>query len=123
MKIKYSFTILLSVITVISLFSCKKTKNEDPQLAVSASTIIFSAEGGTQDISVSGNADWSISNPGFSWLQLSKTSGNSGSTVVQLKTLSDNTTGATRSVILNISSSNGQARRVTVSQAPTLYPG
>jgi endoglucanase len=123
MKIKYSFVKLIALVTVVSLFSCKKTKNEDPQLTVDASTITFMPEGGTQDISVSGNADWSISNPGFSWLQLSKTSGNSGSTVVQLKTLSDNTTGATRSVILNISSSNGQARRVTVSQAPTLYPG
>jgi aryl-phospho-beta-D-glucosidase BglC (GH1 family) len=123
MKIKYSFTILLSVITVISLFSCKKSKNEDPQLAVSASTVTFAAEGGTQDISVSGNADWNISNPAYSWLQLSTTSGNSGSTVIQLKTLSDNTTGATRSGVLYISSSNGQGRRLTVSQAPTIYPG
>lgn len=123
MKFKYSFRILITLIAVLSLFSCKKTKNEDPQLTVSASTITFMPEGGTQKISVSGNANWSISNPVFAWLQLSTTSGNSGSTVVQLKTLSDNTTGATRSGILYISSSNGQARRVTVSQAPTIYPG
>nr|WP_294796591.1 cellulase family glycosylhydrolase [uncultured Mucilaginibacter sp.] len=120
---KIHFKYILAGLIFISIAACKKTKDPDPELTVSASTITFMPEGGTQDISVSGNADWTISNPIFSWLQLSKTSGNSGSTVVQLQTLSDNTTGATRSGILNITSSNGQARRVTVTQAPTLYPG
>jgi aryl-phospho-beta-D-glucosidase BglC (GH1 family) len=117
------FKYILVCLFFISITACKKTKDPDPELSVSASTITFMPEGGTQDISVLGNADWTISNPAFSWLQIIKMSGSSGSTVVQLKTLSDNTTGATRSAILNISSSNGQARRVTVSQAPTLYPG
>src|SRR5688572_17682881 len=98
----------------ISITACKKTSSPDPELTVSASTITFMAAGGTQDISVSGNADWSISNPAYAWLKLSTTSGGSGIAVVQLTTLSDNTTGATRSGILNITSSNGQARRVTV---------
>ena len=77
MKLKYSFAILMSLITVISLFSCKKTKNEAPQLTVNASTITFTADenGGTQDITVSGNSDWSISNPAYAWLKLSTTSG------------------------------------------------
>lgn len=123
MKIKYSFTILISLIAVISLFSCKKTKNPDPQLTVSAPTITFTGDGGSQDITVAVNADWSVDNPAYSWLQLSTTSGKSGSTVIHLTTLSQNGTGASRSGILFISSSNGQARRVIVSQAPTLYPG
>jgi len=125
MKIKYSFAILIYLFTVVSLFSCKKTKNEAPQLTVSASTITFTADenGGAQDITVSGNADWNISNPAYAWLQLSTTSGNSGSTVIHLTTISQNGTGATRSAILYISSSNGQARRVTVIQAPTIFPG
>src|SRR4051812_24391360 len=124
MKIKYSLAILISFITVISLFSCKKTKNEDPKLTVSAATITFTADGngGAQDITVSGNSDWSISNPAYAWLQLSTISGNSGSTVIHVTTISENNTGATRSGILYISSSNGQARRVTVIQAPTIYP-
>jgi aryl-phospho-beta-D-glucosidase BglC (GH1 family) len=117
------FKYILAGLFFISIAACKKTKNEAPQLSVSASTITFLADGGTQDISISGNADWSINNPAYSWLQLSATSGNSGSTVIQLTTLSENSTGATRSVILYISSSNGQARRVTVTQAPTIYPG
>jgi len=117
------FKYILAGLFFISIAACKKTKNEAPQLSVSASTITFLADGGTQDISVLGNADWSISNPAYAWLQLSTTSGNSGSTVIHLTTLSENSTGATRSVILYISSSNGQARRVTVTQAPTIYPG
>jgi endoglucanase len=56
MKIKYSFTILISLITVISLFSCKKTKTPAPQLTVSASTINFTGDGGSQDITVYSNA-------------------------------------------------------------------
>jgi aryl-phospho-beta-D-glucosidase BglC (GH1 family) len=123
MKIKYSFTILISLIAVIFLLSCKKTKNPDPQLTVSVPTITFTGDGGSQDITVAGNADWSIDNPAYSWLQLSTTSGKSGNTVIHLTTLSENGTGTSRSGILFISSSNGQARRVIVSQAPTLYPG
>lgn len=121
MKNKYCFTILISLITVISLFSCKKI-NPDPQLAVSTPTVTFTGDGGGQDLSVSSNADWTISNPAYSWLQLSTTSGNSGNTVIHLTTLSSNGTGASRSAVLYIDCSNGQARRVTVTQAPTIYP-
>jgi endoglucanase len=123
MKIKYSFAILISLFVVGSLFSCKKTKNPDPQLTVSASTIAFEGDGGTQDITIISNADWSVSNPAFSWLQLSATSGKGGSTVIHVIATSPNGTGATQSAMLEISSSNGQARRVTVTQAPTIYPG
>jgi len=122
MKIKYPFKIFIFLITIVSLLSCKKANNPDPQLTVSASTITFTAEGGTEDISVSGNTDWSISNPAYSWLQLSTTSGNSGSTVIHLTILSLNTTAVSRSAVLLISSSNGQARRVVVSQIPFIYP-
>nr|MBB6141869.1 aryl-phospho-beta-D-glucosidase BglC (GH1 family) [Mucilaginibacter sp. X5P1] len=86
------------------------------------STITFAGNGGTQDITVTSNADWSVSNPALSWLQLSATSGKSGSTVIHVTATSPNNTGASQSAILEISSSNGQARRVTVSQAANLYP-
>ena len=121
MKIKYSFTILIALIAVISLYSCKKTKNAVPELTVNQSAIAFTPEGGTQDLSFTCSSDWDISNPVYSWLQLSATSGSSGSTVIHVTTLSENTTGATRSGTLYISASNGQARRVKVSQAPTIY--
>jgi endoglucanase len=123
MKIKYCFTILIPLITVIFFLSCKKTKNVAPELTVTQSAIAFMPEGGTQDLSFTCSSDWTISNPVYSWLQLSATSGNSGNTVIHVTTLSDNTTGATRSGVLYISASNGQSRRVTVTQAPTIYPG
>jgi endoglucanase len=121
MKIKHSFKILIPLITVIFFFSCKKTKNADPELTVTQSAIAFTPEGGTQDLSFTSSSDWTISNPVYSWLQLSTASGNSGSTVIQVTTLSENSTGATRSGTLYISASNGQARRVKVTQAPTIY--
>ena len=121
MNIKYSFKILIPLITVIFFLSCKKTKNAAPELTVTQSAIAFTPEGGTQDLSFTCSSDWTISNPVYSWLQLSTTSGNSGSTVIQVTTLSENTTGATRSGTLYLSASNGQARRVKVTQAPTIY--
>ncbi|WP_419698568.1 cellulase family glycosylhydrolase [Mucilaginibacter sp. NFX135] len=123
MKINSFFKSLVFLTTIIALLACKKAKTLDPQLTVSASTINFTGDGGSQDITVAVNADWSVDNPVFSWLQLSTTSGQSGNTVIHLTTLSQNATTASRSGILFISSSNGQARRVIVSQAPTLYPG
>ncbi|NVM67783.1 aryl-phospho-beta-D-glucosidase BglC (GH1 family) [Mucilaginibacter sp. SG538B] len=122
MKKHYFFKSVVFLTAIITLFACKKAKTPDPQLTVSASAINFTGDGGSQDITVAGNADWSVDNPVYSWLQLSKTSGQSGSTVIHLTTLSQNGTGANRSGILFISSSNGQARRLIVSQAPTIYP-
>lgn len=109
---------------VISLLSCKKTENVDPKLTtVSVSAVAFTGEvGDSSSLSVSSNVDWSIDNPAYSWLQLSTTSGKSGSTVIVLTTLSQNTTGESRTGYLSINFSNGQARRVTVTQAPVIYP-
>ena len=120
MKKQFFFKLLIPI-AIIFLFSCKKTEDAAAELTVNQSVIAFTPEGGAQDLSVTSNADWSISNPVYSWLQLSTTSGNSGSTVIHVTTLSENATGATRSGVLYISASNGQARKVTVSQAPTIY--
>lgn len=122
MKIARKCTMIGFLIAVLFFTSChKKGEAVSPELSASPSTINLVAEGGTADIAISGNANWTISNPGASWLQLSKTSGSSGSTTIQL-TVGSNETGATRSAILSVNSSNGQSRRVTVSQAATIYP-
>jgi aryl-phospho-beta-D-glucosidase BglC (GH1 family) len=55
-------------------------------------------------------------------LQIDKTTGNSGSSTIHLTISGENGTGATRSGILEINSSNGQSRRVTVTQPATMYP-
>jgi endoglucanase len=122
MKIYYFFKSLVFLTAIITFFACKKATTPAPELTVSVSNITFAPEGGSQDITVTSNADWSISNPAFSWLQLSATSGKSGSTVIHVTVTSPNGTGASQSAILNISASNGQARRVIVTQAPTIYP-
>ncbi|HEV8285901.1 MAG TPA: cellulase family glycosylhydrolase [Chitinophagaceae bacterium] len=109
------------LIAVLFFLSCKKKDTPAPELTVSPSEITLSAEGGTADVTINGNAQWTVSNPGSSWLQLSKSAGNSGSDVIKL-TAAFNGAGSTRSTILSVNSSNGQARRVTVSQPATIYP-
>ena len=107
---------------VLSLMSCKKKDGVAAELSVSPGAITFPGEGGASDITVSSNAAWSVNNPLSSWLQIDKTKGTGGSVTIQVKTLGENGTGAGRSGYLDISSSNGQSRRVKVTQAPTLYP-
>ena len=103
------------LMVILFFIGCKK-KNDaiNPELSAAPSAINLPAEGGTADLTINGNAQWSISNLA-SWLQLSNTSGNSGSKTIQL-TAASNETGASRSTILSVNSSNGQARRVSVSQ-------
>jgi arabinoxylan arabinofuranohydrolase len=98
----------------VTLVSCKKVDVES-QLTVSETEISFSEEGETAEITITGNADWTINNPASSWLELSQTTGTSGTTNVQLTT-GLNATGFTRSTILTVTSDNGQSRRVTCSQ-------
>lgn len=121
MRIAGVYSIIVFLIAVLVFTSCKKKNvGANAELSASPSEINLAAEGGTADLTINGNANWTISNAA-TWLQLSKTSGNSGSNTIQL-TSAPNETGSTRSVFLSVNSSNGQARRVKVSQQPTLYP-
>ena len=108
--------VLFSAILAILCFTGCKKKNDaiNPELSAAPSAINLPAEGGTADLAINGNAQWSISSLA-SWLQLSNTSGNRGSNTIQL-TAASNETGVSRSTILSVNSSNGQARRVDVSQ-------
>lgn len=121
MKITRWVKIMGLFLTVLFFTNChKKASPGAPELSASPSAINFPAGGGTADLTINGNAAWSISNVD-SWLQLSKTSGNSGSSAIRL-TASSNGTGGNRSAVLTVNAENGQARRVTVSQAGQLYP-
>ena len=132
-NIKSTPMILGFLMAILSLISCKKKDGVAAELSVSPSAITFPAEGGASDITISSNAAWSVNNPLSSWLQtvnnplsswlqIDKKTGSSGSATIQVKTLSENGTGASRSGYLDISSSNGQNRRVKVTQPPTIYP-
>jgi endoglucanase len=121
-NIKSTSMILGFLMAILSLISCKKKEADAAELSVSPTVITFPTEGGAFDITISSNAAWSVSNPLSAWLQIDKTTGSSGTTTIQLKALGANSTGASYSGYLNISSSNGQARRVQVTQASTMYP-
>lgn len=120
MKYSHFSNILVVAMLAIIFSSCSKDEVE-PQLTVSLATVSFPAEGGTKEISVTSNASWSISHAAVQWLQLSTTSGNSGTATIQITT-GLNTTGATRTSILTITSDNGQSRRVTISQPGQIFP-
>jgi len=122
MKLKHFYKIVLLLIVIGFSVSCSNNVDVAPQLSVSATTVSFEPEGGTsEEITIGANSTWSISNSATAWLQLSKASGNSGSTTITL-TASANNIGNSRSVILTITATNGQVRRVTVSQGPAIYP-
>jgi endoglucanase len=120
MKSKYSVSILVLLISIVSFVSCKK-ESADPALSVSETELSFSSEGGTLEITVASNDSWSIANPASAWLQLSQANGNSGSATIQI-TAGLNSAGSTRSTRLIVDSNNGQARRIKVSQAARIYP-
>lgn len=121
MKITRLTKIMGALMAVLFFASCHKKDNVAPKLSVSPTEINFPAKGGTADLTINGNGQWSVSNSAFTWLQLSEEKGNSGSVTIKL-TATSNETGTSRSTILSINSSNGQSRRVTISQAATIYP-
>ena len=121
-NIKSTPIILVFLMAILSLISCKKKDGVAAELSVSPSAVTFPGEGGASDITISSNAAWSVNNPLSSWLEIDKKTGGSGSATIHVKTLDQNGTGASRSGYLDISSSNGQNRRVKVTQPPTVYP-
>ncbi len=120
MKMKLT-GVLAVLFGMMVLVSCGEEGEIDPVLNVSVNKLEFDEEGGDMEISITSNSEWSISNQASSWLQLSQTAGNSGSTLIQIAAV-PNATGLTRSTILNITSPNGQDRRITVLQISSLYP-
>ena len=122
MKLKNFYKIVLLLIVIGFSVSCSKNGDLAPQLTVSVKTVSFEPEGGTLDsITIVANSKWSINNPASSWLQLTQTNGNGGTTVITLTALS-NDTKFSRSVTLNVAADNGQARIITVTQLGKLYP-
>ncbi len=119
---KIDFMRPLAFLMVILIFAaCKKEKEIDPVLTISRSEVSFEGEGGEASVTVTCNVQWDISNSASQWLQVSQTSGDAGDALIQLS-VGANNTGAKRSAILSVTSERGQARRVTVSQVPQLYP-
>ncbi len=117
----FNKTILTAILWVITLISCASSNDMESSLNVLPSLVSLPAEKSTSEISLNSNDRWSIVNSASSWLQLSKTSGSSGSAKIQL-TAELNDTGSTRSAILDVFTKNGQLRRISVSQLSKVEP-
>jgi aryl-phospho-beta-D-glucosidase BglC (GH1 family) len=120
MMIRHFYRILFSLNVIVGLASCSSDASEEaPVLTVSTTEISFEPEGGGSEIEITTNGTWTISNSATSWLQSNQTSGESGTIVL---TAMHNGAGFPRSVILTIETSNGLAKRITVTQTGNLYP-
>lgn len=108
-------------IAILVVLSCKKAGTATPQFTLANMTDTIPDGGGTVALKFSSGATWSIAPAGISWLHLSQTSGGSGSATINLSAMA-NTSGSRRSVLLNVSSNNGQNRRITVIQDAQIYP-
>ncbi|SDP28980.1 Aryl-phospho-beta-D-glucosidase BglC, GH1 family [Mucilaginibacter sp. OK268] len=120
-KIKAAYRILGIAIVIIAAVSCKKTGTASPELTLSNITQAIPEDGGTAALAFTTNAAWSVDTTGIGWLHLDKISGNSGDAAIKV-TAAANSSGSTRSVLLNVSSSNGQSRRITVMQNARIFP-
>ncbi|MFD2585153.1 cellulase family glycosylhydrolase [Pedobacter vanadiisoli] len=120
-KTQNIYKVLGVFLGILLVTSCKKSQTESAQLTLSNITQAISEEGGTVGLSFTSDAEWSATKEGAEWLSLSQTSGGSGAGTINL-TASSNSTGASRSVVLIINSTNGQRRRITVTQNAKIYP-
>src|SRR5579859_1196503 len=104
------FGIFIAISIVVS---CRKSETTASPLTLSNITDTIPPGGGTVALSFNCNAAWSIDTTGFGWLKLSQTSGNKGAVSINL-TAAGNSLGISRSVLLNLISTNNQSRRITV---------
>ena len=90
-------------------------------LTASPHQVTFGKEGGTATINISTNASqWKITSDA-TWLQISQTTGNTGSAAISL-TVPGNTGTGTRSAVMTVSAESAPSLQVIVSQKGNLYP-
>lgn len=120
-KAKMMYNLLGIFIAILAAVSCKKTESTASQLTLSNITDTIPESGGTVPLSFNSNAAWSVDTTGIGWLHLSQTSGNGGAATINL-TAAANSSGISRSVLLNVNLTNGQSRYITVLQLPGIFP-
>ncbi len=123
-KNKFSYTMLVLLGTMLAFFSCNED-NYTPLMDVSTKSISLSDDLDSTKLTLTTDNKWYISFDDATipdWLQIDQTSGIGGTTDIKIKSISLNTTGATRRAIVRISCDNGQARRIKIYQAPKIYP-
>lgn len=120
-KIETANWVVGIAIAMIVAVSCKKNDKVTPQLTLGNITDTIPEGGGTVPLAFTSNASWSVDTTGLGWLHLSSTSGNGGDATIEFNAAA-NSSGARRSVLLVINSSNGQTRRITIMQDAIIYP-
>jgi endoglucanase len=111
--------LFLAILLTVAFVSACKEDDPKPELSVSKNEVSIPGEGGSSEIIITSNDKWRISNPA-GWVGVSQTTGDAGTTTVEVNAQA-NPADAIRSVVLTISSDNGQARRISVSQGPKPY--
>jgi aryl-phospho-beta-D-glucosidase BglC (GH1 family) len=124
----------LLCLVFFSICACSSDSGSEPEVKPTAKTLTADAnridfinKGNVATLAVTATVNsWTISSSDTSWIQLSKTSGTTGTTTVSV-TASANTTAVTRTGKLTISSSEAASVEILISQEGTvpvvgLYP-
>jgi endoglucanase len=122
MKNKLIIGIAGIFLSLLSFISCNDSESASPELSIGNIADTIPQTGGTKSLGFSCNSSWSVDTTGFSWLHVvSPISGDGGNASLQYSA-EINSTGLTRSLTMTIVAANGQRRRITVVQAPNLFP-
>ena len=112
------------LVMVVSFLACEKKDTTVPKVSLSAPEVLFTVAGGTSEVTINTNTSWSIkSYDKHDWLQISQTTGGSGSTTLKI-TAPENKAFADRGATLLITTDDGAPIQVAVSQfsRSKLYP-
>lgn len=112
------------LVMVVSFWACDKKDTTVPKVSLSTPEVLFTVAGGTSEVTISTNTNWSIkSYDKPEWLQISQASGGSGSTTLKI-TAPENKAFTDRAATLLISTADGAPIQVAVNQfsRSKLYP-
>lgn len=121
MKTTSTFIIAWGFINLLGLFSCKK-ENTPAAFDLANQTDTIASTGGKKILSFNCNSSWRIDTAGFDWLKLDTTFGNAGDATIEITVPDSNTTGASRTKLINLTASNGLARRINIFQPAYMFP-
>ncbi|WP_304199615.1 cellulase family glycosylhydrolase [Flavobacterium alvei] len=131
MKNRLANQIICAILTVafLGFFACSSDSGSTPvvtpvakTLTVNVSSVEFLTSGNSSGISITTNVDaWTISSSDTSWIQISKTSGTSGTTSVSI-TATANTTTTARSATITVSSSQAPSVLIAITQPGVVSP-
>lgn len=121
MKSKTMLNIAAGFIILLNVFSCKKS-DAPAYIDLTNQTDTVASTGSTITLSFKCNGSWTIDTTGFGWLKISPVSGNTGDVTININVSDTNNTGASRTKLINLTTSNGLARRINIFQPPFIFP-